>query len=273
MWSNVLGMGFVMSLNPMLLGFVPLLLSRPRPVPNLLVFWIGALIVNFPLMLVPLAAMQLIPSFADLAETLTTAEPGSSIKPFQLGTGVVALLVGAWIAVRMRLKKRARTPEPARVGASSTLLTDEKAAEQPDAESSVAGASPGWIKRSIDKATSIVAPILKRARDAWENGALWVSLLLGFAYMMPPPIALLVDTVIVGADVPVVTQVLAVSAFIFATLLVFEVTLLSYLIAPARTKAVLEPLHDWSHKHRMTILLILFIAIGLWQLITGFGIA
>lgn len=270
MWSNVLGMGFFMSLNPMLLGFVPLLLSRPRPVPNLLVFWIGALIVNFPLMLVTLAAMQLVPSFADLAETLTTAEPGSSVKPFQLGVGIFALLVGAWIAVRMRLKKRTRTVELAHVGASSTLVSDEKHDQMPAAE---AVASRGWVKRTIDKVTSIVAPILKRARDAWDNGALWVSLLLGFAYMMPPPIALLVDTVIVGADVPVVTQVLAVSAFVFATLLVFEITLLSYVFAPARTQAVLEPLHDWSLKHRMSILLILFIAIGIWQLVTGLGIA
>lgn len=264
MWSNVLGMGFVMSLNPMLLGFIPLLLSRPRPVPNLLVFWIGALIVNFPLMLIPLAAMQLIPSFASLAETLTTAEPGSSVQPFQLGTGVFALLVGAWIAVRLRMKKRARTPEPAHVGATSTLVLDE--------EGSGEATRQGWIKRTIAKVTSIVAPAVKRARDAWDNGALWVSLLLGFAYMMPPVIALLVDTVIVGADVPLLTQLLAVTAFIFATLLVFEIALLSYVIAPARTEAVLEPLHDWSLKHRMTILLILFIAVGVWQLIAGFSL-
>ncbi|MBU8808376.1 GAP family protein [Mycolicibacterium goodii] len=265
MWSNVLGMGFFMSLNPMLLGFIPLLLSRPRPVPNLLVFWIGALIVNFPLMLIPLAAMQMIPSFAGLAESLTTAEPGSSVQPFQVGTGVFALLVGVWIAIRMRMKRRARTAEPARVGAASTLvLDDEPAAEQELPQ--------GWIRRAVGKVTSIVNPAVKRARDAWDNGALWVSLLLGFVYMMPPPIALLVDTVIVGADVPVVTQVLAVTAFVLATLLVFEIALLSYVIAPAKTQAILEPLHDWSLKHRMTILLILFIAVGIWQLITGFSL-
>jgi hypothetical protein len=67
-------------------------------------------------------------------------------------------------------------------------------------------------------------------------------------------------------------QVLTVVMFIFAMLAVFEVTLLGYVIAPAKTQAVLEPVHEWARTYRSQILLVLFAVVGIWQLATGLGI-
>lgn len=110
MWSDILGLALFVSLNPLLLGFILLVLSRPRPVPNLVVFWVGCLIVNVPGFLIPLFVLRAVPSFAEFAEDLTTADPSSGIEPFQLGTGIFALAVSAVIALRMWVKRRANQP-------------------------------------------------------------------------------------------------------------------------------------------------------------------
>jgi hypothetical protein len=76
----------------------------------------------------------------------------------------------------------------------------------------------------------------------------------------------------VGSGAAIGTQVIAVIAFVFAMLAVFEIVLISYLVAPARTQAVLRPVHDWALVHRQQVLIALFLLVGLWQVITGLGI-
>jgi hypothetical protein len=267
MWSDVVGLGLFTSLNPMLLGFILLVISRPRPVPNLLVFWLGCLIVNVPMMFVPLAALHLVPSFAALASDLTTADPGSSIHPFQLGTGVFAVTVAVLLSLKLWAKRRAPEPVTA-AGARGTADPAPVLVLDPEPETP----PPGWFKRTIGRIEAVVQPLLRRIRDAWENGALWVSLLFGLGYALPPPMALLVDTIVVGSGASIGTQIAAVTVFIFTMLAVFEIVLLSYVIAPVKTQAVLEPVHEWSSHHRQLILIVLFAAVGLWQIVTGLGL-
>jgi Sap, sulfolipid-1-addressing protein len=38
MWSSLPGLAFLMAINPVLLGVILLVISRPRPVQNLLAF-------------------------------------------------------------------------------------------------------------------------------------------------------------------------------------------------------------------------------------------
>jgi hypothetical protein len=42
MWSSVLLMALLISLDPMRFGVVLLIIARPRPVQNLLAYWIAA---------------------------------------------------------------------------------------------------------------------------------------------------------------------------------------------------------------------------------------
>ncbi|AWT51383.1 GAP family protein [Mycolicibacterium smegmatis] len=268
MWSDVVGLGFFTALNPMLLGFILLVISRPRPVPNLLVFWLGCLIVNVPMMFVPLAALHLVPSFTELARDLTTPEPGSSIQPFQLGTGIFAVAVAVLLAVRSGVKRR--TPEPVTAGGvpdasdgATTVLVLDHASDPPPT---------GALKNAANKLSSKVRGFLQRIRDAWENGSLWVSLLFGLGYALPPPLALLVVTIIAGEGASVGTQIAAVAVFIFTMLAVLEIVLLTYVVAPTKTQAVLEPVHEWSHNHRQLILIVLFAVVGIWQMTTGLGL-
>lgn len=261
MWGDVLGLALLASLNPMLLGLILIMLSRPRPVQNLLAFWVGALIVNVPLWLGSLAALHWIPSFESFAHDMATAHPSSGIRPLQLGTGVFCVVVVILIATRMLVLRWGRRPVPVGAdGDTSTLLleSDPQATVEPSA---------GRFRSHhlVEK----VRGLFGRAKVAWESGAVWVSLLFGLAYIAPPPLILLVHTMIVGSGASLGTQIVAVLAFVFVMLAVLEVALLSYAVSPTHTQAVLEPIHVWAQAHRMMILLVLFAAVGSWQVVAG----
>jgi hypothetical protein len=266
MWGDVLGLALLMSLNPVLLGFILLVLSRPRPVQNLLAFWVGCLMVNAPAFLLPLMVLHLVPTFTSVARDLATPDPGSTVQPLQLGTGVLALLIAAVMAVHRWMRARAKEPAPVGTGANTPVLVLDS--KTPTAESLPQGRITGVIAHI----RLAIRRLLRRGHDAWEDGALWVALVFGIAYLPPPPLVLLVDTIIVGSGAAIGTQAIAVIAFVFAMLAVFEIVLISYLVAPARTQAVLRPVHDWALVHRQHVLLALFAVVGFWQVITGLGI-
>jgi hypothetical protein len=266
MWSEVLGLALLMSLNPVLLGFILLVVSRPRPVQNLLAFWVGCLIVSAPAFLVPLMVLHLVPAFTSVARDLATPAPGSTIQPLQLGTGVLALLIGIVMAFRHWVRQRANEPAPVGTGGNTSVLVLD-----PDTPT-VDSRPPARIRAVVVRVQSVFRRLLDRGHDAWEDGALWVALVFGMAYLPPPPLVLLVDTIVVGSGAAIGVQVLAVLAFILAMLAVFEIVLITYVAAPAKTQAVLRPVHDWALKHRQHVLIALFVLVGIWQVITGLGI-
>ncbi|MCV7189794.1 GAP family protein [Mycolicibacterium thermoresistibile] len=279
MWSDVVGLALFVSLNPMLLALILLMISRPRPIPNLVAFWIGCLIVNIPVWLVPLMLLHLVPSFEAVARDLATPSEQTGIQPLQLGTGVFCLLVATWIGVR--LLRRRRVPEPAPAvagGAGSTLVLDPDApgaAAGNDTAGAGAGAdqpAPGGLRGGYRNAKAAVGRLVGRARQAWENGAVWVSMVFGLAYVPPPPLVLLVNTIIVASGAPIGTQVAAVLVFIIVMLAVFEIALLGYVFVPSRTEAILQPIHNWARDHRSQVLLILFAVVGTWQVVTASGL-
>ena len=58
MWGSVLGLGILAALNPVRLGLALLMISRPRPGPNLLAYWVGGLTVCVPELLAPLILLN-----------------------------------------------------------------------------------------------------------------------------------------------------------------------------------------------------------------------
>jgi hypothetical protein len=279
MWHELFGMALLVAFNPMLWGAIVLVISRPRPVQNLLAFWVSCVVVNLLALLIPLMVLHEVPSFAAFTRGLTTRDPGSGIQPLQLGTGVLALSIAALITVRsgvrqrvaarttVRSRDRQRVPAPTAGGRDSAVLVLD-----PD-ESSTDSRPPGPIRTALKSVVSPVLRLMGRARDEWDSGALWVSMALSLIYMLPPPMILLISTVIVGSGTAIVTQVIAVVVFVAAMFIVFEITLLSYAVAPAKTAAVMELVHGWALAHRTQILICLFGLVGIWQLVTGLGIA
>jgi Sap, sulfolipid-1-addressing protein len=264
MWGSVLGLALLVAVNPVLLGLILLMISRPRPEQNLLAYWVGCLMVWLPGLLVPLMVLHSTPTFKSFAQDLATptAAGSSTSRHIQIGIGVLALSVVALMTVRSRTRRR-QLATPA--GHTSTLLLDSN--------------TPTAFSRTPDRAQgaptvggSAFRLLRGRAQNAWENGSLWIAFLIGVGGLPPPFLVLFVDTTIVASGAAIGTQVSAVIVFVVGMFVFVEITFVSHLVAPAKTQAVLRPLHGWAQAHRRKILIAIFTVVGVLQLADGMGI-
>ncbi|MCB0940282.1 MAG: GAP family protein [Mycobacterium sp.] len=264
MWHEVLVLALLVSLNPVLIAFTLLVISRPRTVQNLLAFWVGSFAVNVSAFLVALTALHLVPSFAGFAHRLATPDPRTSVEPLQVASGAAALILAAVIGVRLWMRNRTKQPvAPGVAGDESVDAVDTGAFTSP----------PGRLTAVIARVTSAVKRQLARARAAWEGGSLWMSMLMGLGYFAELPLVLLIGTIVVASGTSIATQIAAVVAFVLVMLGIVELALVGYVISPQKTQAVLQPLHDWSAAHRKQILIALLVVVGIWLTVKGFGIA
>lgn len=256
MWGFVLGMALLWALNPVLLGLVLLLISRPRPLQNLFVCWVGCLIANVPALLIPLVMLHVMPGFRSIAHDLATAGPNSAARHIQLGMGVLGLAVATVIAVRSRTRQREDVLAP--VG---------------DFTPSAISLPPSRDQDGSTQRRSAIRRLIGYANNAWESGSLWVALLVGLTFVPAGPVmVLLVDTTIVASGAPIGTQVIAAVAFVVGMFAVFEITLVSHLLSPTKTQAVLQPLHEWALAHRLQVLAAVFAVVGLSLVARGAGV-
>ncbi len=261
MWSSLLGLAFLFALNPVRLGVTLLVISRPRPVQNLLAYWVGGLIVSVPALLVPLMVLQLIPMFRTFTQDLATSP---TVRHIQFGMGVLVLLIAALMTVRVSARQRAHLPTPD--GDTSTLVLDSNT---PTPISRLLG-------RAQDAATeggTAIRRLLGRAHNAWESGSLWVALVIGLGMMAPAPdFFLLVLAIIVPSGAAIGTQFSAAIAFVVGMFAVEEIILASYLATPTKTQAVVRMLHDWARAHRRKVLVATFAVVGVSMVAQGVSI-
>lgn len=263
MWGSLLGLALLISINPMLLGMILLVISRPRPVQNLFVYWLGTMLMNLPLFLVPLALLHMTPGFASFANGIASSAetPPGVIRPAPLVLAVVLLAMAAVMA-RPRVRERAELPVGG--GDASTLVLDEPP--------SISGPL-GHAKNTAVKAVSAIQRMYGRLLNTWENGSLWVALVFGMMYLPSATLVLLIDTTIVASGAGIGEQVIAAIVFVVGYLAVLEIVLISYLVAPERTEVLLRPLHEWARIHNRHILFVFFVLIAIWQLARGFSLA
>ena len=102
----------------------------------------------------------------------------------------------------------------------------------------------------------------RRARNAWEDGSLWVALVIGLILAPPPFTIVFVLVTIMATGAAIGTQVIAAIAFVVGMQAVVEIALVSHLFRPAKTQAVMRLLHDWTRTHRQKILVAICVLIG-----------
>jgi hypothetical protein len=262
MWSLVLGLAFLSAFSPVRLGITLLVISRPRPVQNLFAYWVGNLTVSVPYLLVPLMLLHVTPMFSSFTRNLAT---NPTVRHTQFGMGVLALSIAALMTVRSltRRRQRARLPTPG--GTTSTLVLDSN---RPTAISPLLGGA----QDAATEGGSAIRRLLRRVHNAWENGSLWVAWVIGVFGGPELDLALFAAAIIVASGAPIGTQVSAAIVFVFAELVVVEITLVSYLVTPAKTQAVLRPLSDWALAHRRQVLVAVLAVVGLSSVTQGMGI-
>ncbi|MCV7067954.1 GAP family protein [Mycolicibacterium farcinogenes] len=257
MWGSLLGMATLMAFNPALLALILLVISRPRPVHNLLVCWIGALITNIPALLVPVMLLHRAPLFSPEAPAASAAT-----RHIQLGLGVLVLTVAGLIAVRFWLRRRSQVPAPSTAASTNA----------PESEGSGPISSPFAGVAASAEGGSAIRRLFGRLQRAWDRGALWVALVCGMGFLPGFPLVLFVATTVVSSGASTSTQIFAVILFVVAMFTVFEVAVVSHLIAPERTQAVLQPVHDWALANRRQVMIGIFVMIGLLQIVKGLGV-
>jgi len=264
MWSSVAVLALPIALDPVRLGVNLLLISRPRPAQNLLLYWVGCVTASFVLLLVPLLVLRFTPTFSpfvhDLANPTTTVS--STLRHVEIVLGVLLLAVAAVLAVR--LVTRRRTEVPAGDAKTSTLVADS------DASSPVSR----LLKRGQDAPAaggSAIQRLLGRANNAWESGALWVALAIGFWAGPNPSLVTFALASILASGAAIGTQIGAAVVFIVESLAVVEIVLISNLVAPTKTEAALRLLHDRVRGYRRQIVVAILTLVGIAFVAQGTG--
>jgi hypothetical protein len=251
-------------------------------VQNLFAYWVGNLVSGIPMMVVPLTLLHVTPTFESFAKDVAKS---STVRHIQIGSGIFALSVAALMTVHFLARSREQARQRAQVstgvathgrrhrrgGPTSTLVLDSNT---PTALSNTPTALSRLLDRARDAQTeggSAFQRLLGRAHNAWENGSLWVAFVIGLANFPAPDVVLMLLAIIVASGAAVATQVSAAVVFIIGILAVAEITLVSYLVTPAKTEAGLRWLHDWAWAHRRKILIAVAATGGISLVANGLG--
>lgn len=265
MWSSVAVLALPIALDPVRLGVNLLLVSRPRPAQNLLVYWAGCVCASFVLLLVPLLVLHFTPMFSsfvhDLANPATTAS--SAVRRVEIFLGVLVLAIAALMVVRSLTHQRAKVP--------AGDVKTPPLVEDSDATSPIAR----LLKRGKDAPVgggSALQRLLARANKAWESGALWVAFVIGFWAGPNPSLVVFSLATILASGAVLGTQIGAAVVFIVVSLAVVEIVLISNLVAPTKTQAALRRVHDWVRGYRQQIVVAILTLVGMAFIAQGAGI-
>ena len=254
----------LVAFDPVRLGIILLLISRPRPVQSLLAYWVGAMIVSVPYMLIPLTLLHVTPIFRSFAQGLaapaTFASP--TVRHIQIGIGVVTLSLAALMTAHFWARRRTQLPTPD--GNTATLVPDSNKAT---------AISPllGRAQNAPAEDESAIRRLLRRGHNAWESGSSWVALVIGLGSGPPPLTVLLVLTTVMASGAAIGAQVSVALAWIVVMFAVVEIILVSYLATPAKTQAVLRQLHNWSLAHSQQVVVAMLAVIGVALVTHGMG--
>jgi hypothetical protein len=244
MWGLVLFLALGAATDPLRLGMAALLVSRPRPVPNLFVYWLGGIAAGLAAALVVLTLLR---DFAlTVVQGVSSAAATSTAGQIEIAIGALALSSAALIAFGIPARQRARTLTP-----SGDRLTRVLQPSTPTAFSRLS----------------------TRAHETLEGGCLWVAFVAGLGSATPPIECLVALTAIAASRAAIGTQLSASVLFTVVILAVIEIPLISSLATPARTQSVMLQLHSWVRAHRRRIFAVMLAVTGASLMIKGMSIA
>lgn len=236
MWSAVVVLSLVVAMDPIRIGITALLISRPRPMLNLLAFWLGGMAAGITVALVVLLCLR------ELSLSVMRVVVSASNSPIVAHIQVVVGMLAVLIAARVWASKRAPVPVTGN-GASIAVL-------QPS--------------------TAIASRPLS-IRGRLECGSLVVAFVAGLGLATPPVEYLAAIMAILASTATATAQIGAALMFTVVAFTVVEIPLISYLATPAKTLAIVQRLNDWISVHRHAILAIVLGGFGLYLVVTGMG--
>lgn len=248
MWIYVLYMGIALALDPFRLGFALVLTSRRRPMLNLFVFWLGGMTAGVGLAMVTLLLLR---DFAEVVVRNAMSvidDVRAHVVIFtggrlQITFGVLLLL--ALVVVRVRGRARAETL----VAVGGGGLVDE--VSEPPAPAGV------------------LAWFAARTHDMLKSDLVWPVYVAGAASAIPPIDGVAMLAVIMASRADLGTQLSAFLVFTVLMLSIIELPLVSYLVWPQKTVAMVQLVQTWVHTHFRRIMETLLGMAGITALVQG----
>lgn len=236
-----------------------LVTSRPGPGKNLLAYYVGCLILNVFVLLVPLAVLYFVPTLGAFVRGLATPATGggSTVQPIPLALGVLSLLIAARLATRIRARRKVLEPASA----------DDDAV--PDSKSSSGLSRLLTGKEGSSGPRSAIRRLIGRIYVAWKGGSAWISLLMGLSYSPLQAAAAL--AIILGSGASIAAQLSAAVMFVAVMLAVVEIILVGFLVAPVKTEAVLQSSHRWTQLHDLQFFAAISAVGGVFLVAAGLG--
>jgi membrane protein implicated in regulation of membrane protease activity len=222
MWITLLLMAVAVSLEPFRIAMTVLMINRPRPLLQLLVFLAGGFAMGIAVGLVVLFVLR--PALGSAHFTLPRV---------QIVVGAVLLGYAAVLAVSALRGADARSNEGHR--------RDEQTA--------------GGVGRRL-------GPLATRTRRLLNNGSLWTAGVAGLGIALPSVDYLAVLALIVASGAAATTQVGALLLFNVVAFVFVELPLVCYLVAPERTRATMSALQDWVRRRRSRDVAVLLAVVG-----------
>lgn len=222
MWITLLLMAVAVSLEPFRIAMAVVMINRPRPLLQLLVFLAGGFAMGIAVGVVVLFLLR--PAMGSAHFTLPRV---------QIVVGAVLIAYAAVVAA----------------GALRDRRDDE-------------GADP--VERRS-------GPLAVRTRRLLNDGSLWTAGVAGLGIALPSVDYLAVLALIIASGAAATTQFGALMLFNVVAFGFVEIPLISYLIAPDRTRATMLALQDWLRRRRRRDVAVLLAVVGC--VLLGAGLA
>ena len=243
MWITVLVMALAVIFEPIRLGLAVLMLNRPRPLLQLSTFLCGGFTMGLGVGLVILFILRTTP----LAGHFTVAQA-------QIVAGLLALLVAAALATNTVVRKQIR-----RVPASAPV----------GGEGGSEGGSEGGIVLLDPAPPGSLRKLTTRAREFLQGDSLRVAWVSGLAVALPSANYLGAMAAILAAGAGPMAQAHALLLFNVVAFTLVEIPLVSYLVAPQKTRLFMAALQEWLRTRSHWEFALLLAAGGCFLVVLG----
>ncbi|HEY2198393.1 MAG TPA: GAP family protein [Mycobacterium sp.] len=246
MWSAVLLFGIIAAQDPVRIGIMALLISRPRPLSNLLAYWFGLMATGFG---AALATLFLLHDFLVPVVRLThSIATHPAVPPIQVALGVVAISAAGMLAMPRSVRQAAYALMPAGDPVTQTV----EPTKTPTVFSRLALPRLSWT--AVLEGKSLGMPFVAGLCTSTQLLEFWGAMF-----------------VILASGAAVGTQVAAALVFTLVAYTITEIPLVAYLVSPAKTQAVVMGMHGWLYARRRPIVATALGAVGAMMLAKGVG--
>jgi hypothetical protein len=247
MWSAVLFFGIIAAQDPVRIGIMALLISRPRPLSNLLAYWLGLMVTGFGL---ALAALFLLHDFLVPVVRLTHSIAAHPALPaIQVAAGVLALSAAGMVVMPRSVRQAAYALMPT---TSNPVAPPVETAKTPTAASRLTVPRLSWT--AVLERKSLGMPFVAGLCTSTQLLEFWGAML-----------------VILASGAAAGTQVAAALVFTLVAYTITEIPLVAYVVSPAKTQSVVMGMHGWLSARRRTIFVMLLGTFGAMMLAKGVG--